>query len=108
MEGVITAQVTRSVRDAHLGGLDIAKNDFIGFVGKSMKVSCKKMTDAATSLLSKMLGDEAYLITAFVGKDASSDDVAVLEDWIGETYPDVEFYTVDGGQDVYDYIIILE
>ncbi len=108
MSMVSTGYISPAVRDAELNGVVIQCGDYIGFVGKEMMVSEKDMLDAAKNLLAKMGGEEMYLITAFVGKDATADDVAVLSDWIAETYPDVEFYTVDGGQDVYPFIFVVE
>ncbi len=108
MSMVSTGYISPAVRDAELNGVVIECGDYIGFVGKEMMVSEKDMLDAAKNLLSKMGGDDMYLITAFVGKDASSEDVDALTEWLAEAYPDVEFYTVDGGQDVYPFIFVVE
>ena len=108
MDMVTTGYVCPSIRDAELNGVHIECGDFIGFVGKEMLVSEKDVLTAAKNLLAKMGGDEIYLITAFVGHDASADDVAALEAHVAETYPDAEFYTVDGGQDVYPFIFVVE
>jgi len=108
MSAVSTGFISTAIRNAELNGVRIESGDYIGFVGKSMQVSCKEMQDAARALLTKMGGEEMYLITAFVGREASAEDVAALEGWIAETYPDVEFYTVDGGQDVYPFIFVVE
>ena len=108
MDMVTTGYVCPSIRDAELNGVHIECGDFIGFVGKEMLVSEKDVLTAAKNLLAKMGGEEIYLITAFVGHDASADDVAALEAHVAETYPDAEFYTVDGGQDVYPFIFVVE
>ena len=108
MSLVSTGYISPAVRDAELTGVVIECGDYIGFVGKEMMVSEKDMLDSAKKLLDKMGGEEMYLITAFVGKDATAEDVEALTDWISETYPDVEFYTVDGGQDVYPFIFVVE
>ncbi len=108
MSAVTTGFISPAIRDAELDGVHIEAGDFIGFVGKSMKVSCKSVTESAEELLTKMFENEAYLVTAFVGKDAASEDVAAVEEWISSNYPDVEFYTVDGGQDVYPFIFVVE
>ncbi|MBR7117085.1 MAG: hypothetical protein IKC87_05195 [Clostridia bacterium] len=42
------------------------------------------------------------------GKDASSDETKGLESYVKEHYPRNELYLINGGQDVYDYIIIVE
>lgn len=108
MSMVSTGLISPAIRNAELDGVHIESGDYIGFVGKEMKVSCKDMIESATSLLDKMLSEEAYLVTAFIGKDASDEDVASLEEWVSFKYPDVEFYTADGGQDVYPFIFVVE
>ncbi len=108
MSMVSTGYISPAIRDAELDGVHIKSGDFIGFVGKEMKVSCKDMLEAATELLDKMLGDDTYLVTAFIGKDANDDDTAAIEEWLAEKNPDIEFYTSDGGQDVYPFIFVVE
>ncbi len=108
MSMVSTGYISPAIRDAELDGVHIESGDFIGFVGKEMKVSCKDMLEAATELLDKMLSEDTYLVTAFIGKDASDDDAAAIEEWLAKKYPDIEFYTSDGGQDVYPFIFVVE
>ena len=108
MSMVSTGYISPAIRDAELDGVHIESGDFIGFVGKEMKVSCKEMLEAATELLDKMLNEDTYLVTAFIGKDAGEDDASAIEEWLAEKYPDVEFYTSDGGQDVYPFIFVVE
>ena len=105
---VSTGYISTAVRNAELNGVHITCGDYIGFVGKEMMVSCPDKVTAAKELLEKMSESEVYLITAFVGKDASPADIEALGTWLGEEYPDVEFYTVDGGQDVYPFIFVVE
>ena len=73
-----------------------------------MLVSRPDRLAAAKELLEKMGIADLYLITTFVGKDTDPDEVEALSAWIADNYPDVEFYTVDGGQDVYPYIFVTE
>ncbi len=108
MSAVTTGFISTSIRNADLSGVHIECGDYIGFVGKEMLVSCKDKLEAAKSLIEKMSENGIYLITAFTGKDAASEEVEALEAWLAETHPDVEFYTVDGGQDVYPFIFVVE
>lgn len=108
MSAVTTGYISTSIRDAELGGVHIECGDYIGFVGKEMKVSRKDKVGAATELLEKMGIAERYLITTFVGTDALTEDITELESWVAENYPDVEFYTADGGQEVYPFIFVVE
>ncbi len=108
MSMVSTGFISTAVRNAELNGVHIQAGDYIGFVGKEMLVSEKSKVDAAKQLIEKMSENEIYLISAFLGKDAEPSDIEALEAWLSEKYPDVEFYTVDGGQDVYPFIFVVE
>ncbi len=105
---VTTGYISTSIRNADLGGVHIECGDYIGFVGKEMKVSCKDKLTAAKNLLKKMGIADSYLITTFIGSEAEAADIEALEAWVSETYPDVEFYITDGGQDVYPFIFVVE
>lgn len=110
MENVKTGSVSTSIRDAELNGVHIESGDYIGFVGKEMLVSRKNVLDAAKELLTKMGLDtgDVYVVTAFFGADTSEDDAEALTDYMAETYPDIEFYTVYGGQEVYPFLFVVE
>ena len=105
---VTTGFISTSIRNADLGGVHIECGDYIGFVGKEMKVARKDKVTAAKELLEKMGIADSYIITTFVGSEANADEIAEIEAWVGETYPDVEFYTANGGQDVYPFIFVVE
>ena len=108
MEGVITGMVTRSVRDSHLGGLDIAKNDYIGFAGKQMLADAKTAKQAATELLGAIDMTEREVIIAICGKDTTADDMDFVRAFIQKTYPAVELFEIDGKQDIYNFIFVIE
>ncbi len=110
MGTVKTGSVSTSIRDADLNGVHIETGDYIGFVGKEMLVSCKNLTEASVQLLVKMGLDtgDIFLVTAFVGSDASEEAVEELTAIMEEKYPDVEFYTVVGGQEVYPFLFVAE
>ncbi|MBE6541351.1 MAG: DAK2 domain-containing protein [Ruminococcaceae bacterium] len=108
MQTVTTGCISTAIRDAELNGIHIEKDDYIGFAGKTMKVSCKTMLEASQELIRVMSENEIFMITAFVGTDATAEVVEALENWMSEEYPDVEFYTVNGGQEVYPFIFTAE
>ena len=108
MEGVVTGMVTRSVRDSHLGGMDIAKNDYIGFAGKEMLSDSTTVTGAACDLLSRLDMTDREVLIAICGKDASAADMDAVRAYVNEHFPNVELYEIDGGQDIYHFIFVLE
>ncbi|MBQ8356929.1 MAG: DAK2 domain-containing protein [Clostridia bacterium] len=108
MAGVVTGMVTRSVRDSHLGGLDIAKNDYIGFAGKQMLSDSTTVSGAACELLSGLDMTDREVLIAICGKESSAEDMATVRRYVAEHFPSLELYEIDGGQDIYHFIFVLE
>ena len=108
MQEVVTAEITYAVRDTNMNGVDVKKDDYIGIVGKKIMTADKTSGEAVMNTLDKLnFGDYCACILV-CGKSASEDKIAELESKIGELYPNQEVYIVNGGQDVYDYILIIE
>ena len=109
MANVTTGMISTSIRDTVLGGIEIHRGDYIGFIGKEMVVSDPSKENAATALLDRMLnGADAYMLTVFRGAGADVSECAAVEHYAAEHYPDVEIYMADGGQDVYPFIFVAE
>ena len=108
MNGVITGMITRSVRDSHIGGLHIAKNDFIGIAGHDLLADDVTVGGAACELLSAIdMADKAVVI-AICGKDSTAADMDGVREFIKKSYPDIELFEIDGGQDIYHFIFVIE
>ncbi len=108
IETVSTGYVSPSIRDAEINGVQIKNGDFIGFVGKEMLVSAPDKRAAVNALAEQMLTDGRYMLTVFYGKDSDDGERAALEAYITETHPEVEAYFLDGGQDIYPFILVVE
>lgn len=108
MEGVVTAEISRCVRDAELDGRSLHTGDYIGFSGKSLLASS---TDRLETLLETVKGaglKRHDICIIIVGCDADAEEAKEAEKLLKSQYRGKELYIIDGGQDVYDYIIILE
>ena len=51
--------------------------------------------------------DKNFMIVSF-GENVTEDEKQAIEDKITSEHPMLEFYRIDGGQEVYDFIMILE
>ena len=91
-----------------VGGLDIAKNDYIGFVGKEMLADAKTAGRAAEDLLRAIDMEDREVVIAICGKDTTASDMEEVRLFMKETYPRVEFFEIDGGQDIYNFIFVIE
>lgn len=108
MYGVVTGMVTKSVRDTSLGGLDIKKDDYIGFSGKTMLSASENKIDAAEKCLENLDADDHEILIAIYGSDASDDEKQSFRRMAMRRFPSLELYEIDGEQKVYDFILILE
>lgn len=108
MQSSETGMITSSVREANLNGVEIGKGEYIGFTGKTMLVCKKEKVDAFMALTEKLsAGEKSFMIVSY-GAGITTEEKNKTEEFIAEKYPDLEYYAIDGGQEVYDYIIILE
>lgn len=109
MSRVTAGYVSPSIRDADLNGVHITSGDTIGIIEKEIVVSEADRTVATHALIAKLLEDpDKFMLTVFCGHDASPEEREALEQFLSEAYPDTEIYFVDGGQEIYPYIIIAE
>lgn len=108
MESVVCGAISPAIRDTQINGMEIKNGDTIGIIGKEIVVDSKTRTDAAYELADYMLKAGRYMITVFLGKDATEEEANALQVRIRSTYPDVEIYAIDAGQEIYPYIFVAE
>ena len=107
MQEVVTAEITYAVRDTNMNGVEVKKDDYIGIVGKKILTSDKTSEQAVMNTLDKLGFDDYCACILVSGKAVSEESVSALESKIAALYPSQEVYIVNGGQDVYDYILIV-
>ena len=109
MKNVATGYVSPSIRDADLNGVHIQKGDTIGILEKEIVVSEAERAEAAHALARKMLElPNKFMLTIFTGVDATAEECEEFEKYLKEHCSEAEVYFVNGGQDIYPYIIIAE
>ena len=108
MDGVITAEISHCVRDAVIDGKEIHTGDYIGFVGKEMlSVNESRLVTVCESIDALNFSRYDFCIL-ICGKDATDEEAQRIEAYIKARYKNKELYIINGGQDVYDYILIVE
>jgi DAK2 domain fusion protein YloV len=108
LQHVKSGQITFAVRDTHIDGLDIAKDDFMGIAEGKIIVKDKEKLKAATELLEKMLDDDSEILTIIYGEDVSDDEVESLTQYVNEHFKDVEVEVHNGLQPLYSFIFSIE
>lgn len=106
---VVSAYISPAVRDADMNGVHINDGDTIAIINKEIVVSEPERNACAKALVDKMLeGGDRFLLTVFIGADATAKEAAELEGYVTKNYPDTEVYFIDGGQEIYPYLFVAE
>ena len=103
----MTGMVSRASRSTTTNRLNILKGDFIGFVDDDI-FTCENTAEDALAALSEELNAGDYdILLILAGADADADKASALCDRLSASYKRTEVIMMDGGQPIYDYIIIL-
>ncbi len=108
MQGVVTAEISKCVRDAEFDGVNVKTDDYIGFVGKNILAVSKERKEATTKTIDNLDLENHEICIIIKGEDSNEDEGAEIESYINEKYSGIEVFVIDGGQQIYSYIIIAE
>lgn len=106
---VNTLEVTYSIRDAKLNGIDIKKGDYICLYNDKLIASDKSRLQASKKAM-EIIKDltDMEVVTMLCGQDVPIEEASRLENYIKNLSQLVEVYPVQGNQDIYSYIIGIE
>lgn len=105
---VKTGQITYAVRDTVIDGLEIKKDHYMGIFDGKIVVTEDSKNKAAIALLEKMISEDDEIITILQGEAATDGDLSELEQFLEESFPDVEVETHNGKQPLYPFIFAIE
>ena len=108
ISGVVTGMVSRASRDVSGGTVEVVKDDFIGFVGDEIYVDEKSAENAMLALCEKLKAGDYDILLILAGADADDSAASQMVDTLSAKYKRSEVIMVNGGQPIYDYILILE
>ena len=104
MKSSLTAAVSKSIRNAE----GVREGEYIGFRGKDILTSRPSRTDAVIETMDSLGIDDYDIALVIYGKAVEEDEAKNVEKELSSRWNGKEVYLVDGGQDIYDYILILE
>lgn len=108
MDGVITAEVAKCVRNVDTDGMKLHTGEYIGFVGKDILASGADRLSVAKKTADALGLKDHEICIVICGKETDENDAAEIESYISSNYRGKEVYVIDGGQDIYDFIMIVE
>ncbi len=109
VENATCLSLTFSVRDTSVGGIEIHKDDHIGFLGKEL-CACAPTREECLKQLFVQVEDleDKEIITVMYGADATDEDRELVQTLAEELCPDAELLEYDCGQELYCLLISLE
>lgn len=108
MQESVTGMVTPCIRDAVIDGVTVYDKQYIGFTDKQMLVCEKDKLSTLFAMLKKLNAQEKNFIINVFGACITDQEKQEISEMMQEKYSGIEYYEIDGGQDVYDFIVIME
>ena len=105
---ISTGEITYAVKDTTMNGVQIKKDDFMAIANKKVICCESKPEKALHKMLKKMIREDSYLATIFVGEGVSDKILNNLKKELPEEYPNLEFDIRRGDQPVYNYLVGIE
>ncbi|MBR5742727.1 MAG: hypothetical protein IKX85_02915, partial [Clostridia bacterium] len=106
--GVVTGVVSRASRSAEMNGVEVREGDFIGFADDVIYVDDAERLRAAERLAGALSAGKYDILLVLCGADAPEEETRILYDDLKKACGRTEIILIDGGQPLYDYILILE
>lgn len=106
---VATGLITTAVRDVEYSDLKVIKGDYIGLDREQVYSDSPDRLTAVRGMLEKMpeIRDKEVL-AVFYGKAVNQDALDALAKMLDDDFPWLEYGFIDGGQEVYDFILAVE
>ena len=108
MASVATGTVTRANRNTVRDGITVVEGDYIGFSEGKIYVDSHEAPAAVLSLARSLSADDYGILMLVCGKDADTSEAQRIREALQQAHPLTEVILLDGGQPVFDYIMILE
>ncbi|MDX1448427.1 MAG: hypothetical protein R3246_05125 [Acidimicrobiia bacterium] len=106
---IITAEVTRALRDARVDGLEkIARGEWVGIVDGAPIVSHPDLWVTVTTLMRRILTAPIERVTIYAGWEADAALTDALVEWVDAEYPEAQCDLIDGGQPHSPYLLAFE
>ena len=108
IEGVDTYMISHCVRDAEMDGKQLHAGDYIGFLDKKILVASSDRKKTAFQTVEGIDFTDHEVCILIRGIDSTSYEEEEVGNYLMLKHPGIEVYEVEGGQDIYSYIFIVE
>jgi len=105
---VRTVEVTRSVRDAEVDGVQVKSGDMLGIYDGRVVAKSDSADGALLRTFESARTEALEIVTIYYGAGASESDAHSAAAHIREAHPGLAVEIVEGGQPHYPYVVSLE
>jgi len=108
LKHVTSGEITTSVRDTSLNGIDIKEGAFLAISEKEVVASEKTLEKAVKKLVDKMITQDSEIITLIEGEGVDEKSKKAVAKYLERSYPHIEVDYIQGNQQVYFYLVAVE
>ena len=105
---VVTGEVCTASRDAELDGVAVRENQIMALQDRALVYAADSVEDALKGLLDRATTDESEIVTLYWGEPIDEPEAERLVESISESFPDLEFELIQGGQPHYHFFVSIE
>ena len=105
---IVSAEVTRAVRDATSPVGPVREGDYIGLTQDGIVAVGADLADATRALLDTIVGEDHEIVTVIEGDGSSAAETRRITEWLSEHRPQVSCEIHHGGQPLYPYLLSVE
>lgn len=103
LQDTVTGMVSRAIRDSAAGHT----GDYLGFSDKDILCAAPGRQQALAELARRLNAGDHDIAILLSGADVPAEEAAEASDTLSQAFPRTEFSLIEGGQPVYDYILLL-
>lgn len=108
ISGVVTGEVSMASRNTEMDGVAVRSGDYLGFAGGKIYIDSADRLEAANGLLEKLEPNNYDILIIVYGSNTPKEEAEALQQKMSAACPLADVILLDGGQPIYDYILILE
>jgi dihydroxyacetone kinase-like predicted kinase len=105
---IVSAEITRAVRDATSPVGAVHEGDYIGLTQDGIVAIGADLGDATRALLDTIVGEDHEIVTVIEGEGSSAAETRRITEWLSEHRPQVSCEIHHGGQPLYPYLLSVE
>lgn len=108
IENVTSIAITYAIRKSKIGNVDVEKNDYIGMIDNKLVSAHRHLYNTFKEVIDMSVNEDKSLVTVIYGNGVTEREANDAARYVQRNHSDVDVQVINGGQEVYNYIIAVE